>query len=937
MSEEEKMEVAHTQAKGEEESDGEESDSDEEEEEEEPKLKYQRLGAHATGILQRDSASCLGVHEKFLALGTRSGMVYILDFNGNENKRITCHAGPVNEVSIDATGEYIASCSNDGKVVVTNLVANEMNKFEYQKRPVLSCALDPEYSRRDTRRFTCGGRTGQLVLNTKGFMGFGAKNVVLHSGEGPIYAVKWRSNFIAWANDLGVKIFDCRSNQRITYIDRPQGSPRPDMYKCHLCWSSDTRLIIGWADCVKIGIIKTRPSALQGQPSHYVEIVAEMSHLDYWISGIAPFGNDGIVILSYVDEEDDSDEEDGAAQKNLTNGRLPPTSPSAQPTNALRPELRIVYPDNVSDDMEVSSDALTIHGYQTCGPTDYHLQHVPHEALYYIVAPNDIVVAKPRDLDDHLSWLLERERYGEALEAAERNEALMRTHNLVDIGEMYLGHLVRSGDIETAASLCPKILRRDAARWDAWIFKFARNGSSDLKAISPYIPTGDPTLSARVYELVLNDFLINDHDGFLKTIRAWPSNLYNIQNIINVVLERLKHAPNTDTLMDALAELYTYDKQFDNTIHIHLRRKKGNVFELIQEHKLYDAVQNKVLPLVLFDEVKGISMLIENHDKIPIAHVVSQLSAHPRLQHAYLDALFKKDQHIGRDFHELQVKLYAEYEPQKLLMFLNHSNHYNLEHAMSICEAKHLHKETVFILSRMGNTRQALEMLIDKIGNVQEAIEFVQTQQDAELWDYLIEKSINNPEFVSGLLENIGAHVDPILLIKRIPFGMEISGLRDRLVKIISDYNLQMSLREGCNTILKADCVDLIERLYTGQRHACRIDETTAKCAVCEGNTMAGMASSSVVGFFCGHIYHQRCLRSTLFGASAAAAADHASPIVGQAAADGSAAAPGADLNTSMRADDSAELFCCICQSVQNNKGRGARGGGGAAAAVDVR
>jgi len=112
----------------------------------------------------------------------------------------------------------------------------------------------------------------------------------------------------------------------------------------------------------------------------------------------------------------------------------------------------------------------------------------------------------------------------------------------------------------------------------------------------------------------------------------------------------------------------------------------------------------------------------------------------------------------------------------------------------------------------MGNNKQALSLLIEKVGDVKEvcwnfnshdlfegfltmglqAIEFVQSQNDDELWESLITHSLNNPAFVSGLLENIGAHVDPIKLIKRIPNGLEITGLRNRLVKIISDYNLQV-------------------------------------------------------------------------------------------------------------------------------------------------
>lgn len=48
--------------------------------------------------------------------------------------------------------------------------------------------------------------------------------------------------------------------------------------------------------------------------------------------------------------------------------------------------------------------------------------------------------------------------------------------------------------------------------------------------------------------------------------------------------------------------------------------------------------------------------------------------------------------------------------------------------------------------------------------------------------------------FITGLLNNIGTHVDPILLIHRIKEGMEIPNLRDSLVKILQDYNLQVDV-----------------------------------------------------------------------------------------------------------------------------------------------
>lgn len=41
-------------------------------------------------------------------------MVYLLDFTGNMIKKYSNHSAAVNEISIDETGEYLASCSDDG-------------------------------------------------------------------------------------------------------------------------------------------------------------------------------------------------------------------------------------------------------------------------------------------------------------------------------------------------------------------------------------------------------------------------------------------------------------------------------------------------------------------------------------------------------------------------------------------------------------------------------------------------------------------------------------------------------------------------------------------------------------------------------------------------------------------------------------------------------
>jgi len=407
----------------------------------------------------------------------------------------------------------------------------------------------------------------------------------------------------------------------------------------------------------------------------------------------------------------------------------------------------------------------------------------------------------------------------------------------------------------------------------------------------------------------------------MRTITDWPVGLYNIQNIITAVNEKLKRTSN-DYIMDALAKLYSYDKKYDKTLEIYLRLKRGNVFELIRQHSLFDAVQDKVLLLLEFDEQQAVQLLVSNTDRIPITQVVAQLQARPKLLHAYLHALFLKDAHLGSDFHELQVSLYAEYEPQLLLPFLRQSVHYPLEKAYQICEQRGLYKETVFILGRMGNSEQALTLIIEKIGDVPMAVEFVEFQKDEELWGVLINKCKENPKFIGELLEHIGAHMDPIKLIREIPSGKEIIGLRNRLVKIISDYNLQMSLREGCKEILKADCVNLFEKLYRGLRGGVNVDDNSARCASCGASVLAAKPESSVVIFFCSHIYHHRCLKSvnqSQQGGATQVPAYSNAPIPETTATGG----PSFRASTGISADEA--LWCHICISL-NSKSKGTKG-----------
>ena len=323
------------------------------------------------------------------------------------------------------------------------------------------------------------------------------------------------------------------------------------------------------------------------------------------------------------------------------------TTPGAQ-----RPELRIVARNND----ELSSDALSVHGFEKLTAKDYQLAPLPSQSLFYIVSPRDIVVAKSRDMDDHISWLLERRRFGQAVEEAEQHIDQLKRHRLQDIGERYLGQLTEAREFEHAASLCPRLLKENAALWVKWIDVFSKIGQQ--KVIVPYVPFRNPQLKNETYSSLLLHFLGADLDLLLKLVHDWPSSVYSVPTVIDAVKRRLekdKTAEEERLLFEALAQLNLYAGHYDKTLQIYFKLQREDVFQLIMHYRLFDSVRDKVLALLRFNEEKAVKMLVNNTEKVPVAHVVPQLKDDKRLQHVYLDALFDKDPRAGSDFHELQV------------------------------------------------------------------------------------------------------------------------------------------------------------------------------------------------------------------------------------------------------------------------------------------
>ncbi|XP_055328703.1 vacuolar protein sorting-associated protein 41 homolog isoform X1 [Paramacrobiotus metropolitanus] len=658
----------------------------------EPKFKYERLfpdrNIESANILFRDSATALAVHPKLLALGTKNGEIHILDLQGNRislSVPVPKHAGPVNDISLDEAGDYMASAGDDGKVFVHGLYHTDDNYQVKHSEPVKTVAICPNFTAFGlsvaNKSMVFGSR--QLILCEKRFLG--TKLTTLDPGDGRVTRIKWFGNFLAWGNRSGVKVMDMKEKQVIGLIPKDQrddGNDYPN--KCEIFWMDSRTLLVAWPHVFSVCAIRDRRKLSNSSLSsggltklpNFELVINKLIHTEFAIAGIGPYVEDQFVLLGYniVSKEDDK-----------------------------KVQMRIVRP-KWEEFEDVTCDELPLRGALYATYEDYKLQSLPEDGLYFIVSPKDVVVAKPLDLDDVIDWLLERGRHEEAMKVAGKNNGrtLVR-HNIRDIGRQYVDYLRLKDNYEEAARVCPKVLGKDRIAWEEQVAEFYRAGK--LRILAPYMPrSADFQLTPGLYELVLASFLQDDHEGFLRMVKEWPATLYNVQAIINSVIEFLLRDPNQKVLLESLTTLYTLVEQYDKALKICVKLKHPDVFELINKRSLYKTIvdQQLLVALMDIDAEQTVRLLTDNNERIPIASVVTQLQSRPQYLLQYLDRLFQMNKTIGKEYHDIQARLYAEYEPKKLLHFMQNSKHFMLNTAFEVCEKKNMFPEMVYLLSRMG-------------------------------------------------------------------------------------------------------------------------------------------------------------------------------------------------------------------------------------------
>lgn len=442
------------------------------------------------------------------------------------------------------------------------------------------------------------------------------------------------------------------------------------------------------------------------------------------------------------------------------------------------------------------------------------------------------------------------------------------------IGELWLEQLIEAGDWSAGGEVAGKVLTT-TSRWEHWIWKFTRAHRFD--EITPHIPTFQvsPPLPSLIYEVVLGHYVSVDKKKFQDLLDQWPTDLFDIQSITSVIEEKLKYDEISEgsedwrILMECLAKLFLANGHYREALRCYIRLQDADTaMSMIRDYHLLDAVADDIPRLILLRISKEqmrtapmneleeatsepIKLLVDEarHGIVQPDNVVTQLEESNHLLYLffYLRALWKGDgttspprkggpaakvstlaadegKAVVERFGDTAVELFADYDRPLLMEFLQSSTSYTFSKASAICESRHYTPELIYLLSQMGQTKKALTLIIDELKDVSQAIAFAREQDDPDLWDDLLEYSMSRPKFIQGLLAEVGTAIDPITLVKRVPSGLEIEGLKDGLKKMIREYDLQDSISQGVAKVLQGEVAVGMETLRRGRRKGIKFE-----------------------------------------------------------------------------------------------------------------
>eukprot|EP00198_Chlamydomonas_reinhardtii_P010064 XP_001699401.1 vacuolar assembly protein [Chlamydomonas reinhardtii] len=796
----------------------------------EPQLKYDILGGDTSSIISKERITCMTLSEKILALGTEQGRIHVLDYSGNQVqvRQLNVHKTRVNDISFDKDGEHVTNLYTEQVTrheFRTPVKANQSTIYIRRPSPV-SLSQSRVWARPNATRRAATCRTQAVALDPRppasassarsswrdlvtGSVGgegwLGRVDTPLaaaasrDAAAGGVLALRWSGALVAWAFDSA--IYDTQSSQLVRTLrrheTRPPGAAAPppppsppgaavrpapagtaaaaaagaaaagaasslnDLRRCSLLFAPDSHLYVSWSDVILVGgqkhmygvslgctaVLMARdavhlPGADRLAPRQYLGLLPSLpQHLQQQQqpavagpavagSAVAGAGAPGPAVAAAAAAGGTPfGGRSGAAAAGTAaaGGATTPRRASGTGGGGGSGAGSGAATPRASVASSVGSVSPAPGGGlgQPAAPRRLVPIWIDGQELMLFVAAPTVATARSRDAADRVSWLLERRRWEEALGVVEQAAPGALPPGTYD-------KCVIDGYIEElmtgqAYDTAVQLAGRLlGGQAQRWErFVYLFAQVRQLPKLVPYIPTDHPRLRTAVYDMALQSLLPSPADH---------------PTLLAVAKSWPPGAFSMAALADAVAaRLRRLQQQQqgrpDLALSIYLRLRSPGVFAFVTSHGLQANLLGRAADLFEVDERAALGLLTAHADALPPGNVVPSLQA-----------------------------------------------------ALSICEARGLVSEQVFVLGRMGNADQALRLIIDRLGDIPRAIDFVVGQRDEELWGRLIDWALGSPDTTGQLLDCIGGYVDPLLLVRRIPRGMEVARLRDRLRAIIADY-----------------------------------------------------------------------------------------------------------------------------------------------------
>lgn len=486
---------------------------------------------------------------------------------------------------------------------------------------------------------------------------------------------------------------------------------------------------------------------------------------------------------------------------------------------------------------EIHSDEVILKSYQNLNANDYHLgKHIGKgTSEYYMISAKDAVSAHELSLKERFDWYL---TMGNCYEAWKIGLFAVSCRERLDAGESYIKKLIAKENWDEAASAITEVFSgtdiegEDEDFRNYVIFKWGKyisvlESSRKMDIIAPLIPK-KPALDPRIYDEVLKYYLGSGQiSQFSNYIHNWPNELFTsslFQNMLEEMIE--KDDKNSVEYRTDLIYLLLNENQELKAIPHLIKMKDSRAFDIIQEKKVLPMYSNQLLDVVLVpynDKVENLQklsleeatrifaqsmeLLVQGSHMINVKTIIAKLSSRKEIRvllFLFFQLASKKEPLMITPFENDMVELYYEFDHPHLLEFLKSKNDYDVERAIDLCSKdENCFNELIYLWGKVGETRKALSLIIDKKDDPELAIQFVKNSRDPDLWEYLVTYSLTKPRFIKELLDpraSIGNAYTEV--VKRVPENMEIEGLKALLESATKENLLSLNVNMGIFKII---------------------------------------------------------------------------------------------------------------------------------------